>query len=310
MSQQMEALSKPTSASINHSIEQDTRKGWKADLQLSFTDRGDKTVLKHRSQSGPLAIQRPLYPDGKKCHIYLLHPPGGVVGGDSLNINITIDENAEVLVTTPGATKFYRSQQRYAKQKQTIYVKKGAQLEWFPQENIFFPDAHSYLETDIILEKDALFWGWEMHCFGRPAQNECFNAGQIYGRTKIVIEKETVLTESLSFTGGDNSMIKNGLLNKPMSASLYFTSKDQGDLELVQDLLNQVKILFMKQKNLSLKEMNRTMILGVTQIDKLIVIRALAEWSEDILMAFTHIWQHVKQAHTEERPEIPRIWLT
>ena len=86
--------------------------GWKAELTLGFTDRGDKTVVGHKTQLGPLAIQRPLYPEGDVCHTYLLHPPGGVVGGDELLIKATAYPGAHALVTTPGATKFYRSEGR------------------------------------------------------------------------------------------------------------------------------------------------------------------------------------------------------
>ena len=173
--------------SLNETIEQDIRDGWQASLNLTFVDRGDKTVLKNRQQSGPLAVQRPLYPDGETCHTYLLHPPGGVVGGDTLNIEATIESGAHALITTPGATKFYRSNNKYAKQKQTLRVKKDARLEWMPQENIFFPNAHVRLDTEIRLEKGAQFWGWEMHCFGRPAQNEGLSMVTSLGKQKSIL---------------------------------------------------------------------------------------------------------------------------
>ncbi|MEF1291406.1 urease accessory protein UreD, partial [Vibrio sp. M260118] len=151
-----------SSLNLQDLISSNVRDGWKANLDLTFVNRGDKTVVKHRSQSGPLAIQRPLYPDGTTCHTYLLHPPGGVVGGDTLNIAITAEPNSNVLITTPGATKFYRSDHKYAVQKQVLRVQQGAQLAWLPQENIFFPNAHAQIDTEVHLEKDAQFWGWEM----------------------------------------------------------------------------------------------------------------------------------------------------
>ncbi len=65
--------------SLNETIE--LRYSWwlASSLNLAtFVDRGDKTVLKNRQQSGPLAVQRPLYPDGETCHTYLLpSTPGG-----------------------------------------------------------------------------------------------------------------------------------------------------------------------------------------------------------------------------------------
>ncbi len=54
--------------------------GWKANLSLEFKATALRTVISKREHKGPLAIQRPFYPEDDVCHVYLLHPPGGVVG--------------------------------------------------------------------------------------------------------------------------------------------------------------------------------------------------------------------------------------
>ena len=153
--------------------------GWKAELNLCFKNSGDKTVLASRSQSGPLTVQRPFYPEANVCHLYLLHPPGGVVGGDELFINARLEEQANVLITTPGATKFYRNTGLLAQQIQTLSVQDGCALEWFPQENIFFDGTHSLLKTRVELTQSARFMGWEINCYGRPAANESFESGKV-----------------------------------------------------------------------------------------------------------------------------------
>ncbi|MDP2491654.1 urease accessory protein UreD [Vibrio splendidus] len=296
--------------SLNETIEQDIRDGWQASLNLTFVDRGDKTVLKNRQQSGPLAVQRPLYPDGETCHTYLLHPPGGVVGGDTLNIEATIESGAHALITTPGATKFYRSNNKYAKQKQTLRVKKDARLEWMPQENIFFPNAHVRLDTEIRLEKGAQFWGWEMHCFGRPAQNEGFEHGHLVGKTEIYLDNQKLLTEGFNFYGGDKLMINMGLLDYSMMGTFYITSNEKQDLELVQSLLLSITQQASQQSVTSKTSSEPTLILGATQIEGLIVVRALGNWSEDILQAFGQIWQATRSHLCGTTPDLPRIWAT
>ncbi|WP_413113304.1 urease accessory protein UreD [Thaumasiovibrio sp. DFM-14] len=285
-------------------IAQDIQHGWKASLNLGFTQRGDKTVLKSRSQSGPLAIQRPLYPDGQSCHVYILHPPGGVVGGDSLAITVSAGEDSDVLLTTPGATKFYRSENRYAKQTQTLYIKKGASLAWLPQENIFFPDAYSQLNTQIYLDSDALFWGWEMHCFGLPAQNEGFVHGHLVGKTEIYIDGQRVVTEGVNFHGEDKLFINNGLLGRSMMGTFYFTAQDDELLKLVQELL--MSITTAKRSHSD----KLPLLIGVTQIEGLMVVRALGDWSEDILQAFSQIWQLSRQYLGKDHVDAPRIWAT
>ncbi|OBT10129.1 urease accessory protein ureD [Vibrio sp. UCD-FRSSP16_10] len=293
---------------FNHSIEtaiqQDLHDGWKAELGLVFTQRGDKTVLKHRFQRGPLAIQRPLYPDGSTCHTYLLHPPGGVVGGDSLNIDVTLEPDAQAFITTPGATKFYRSNQKYAHQTQKLTVKSGARLEWFPQENIFFPYAHSRLDTQVYLDSNAQFWGWEMHCFGRPALNEVFGHGHLVGKTEIFINKKRVLTEGLNFYGGDKLMINKGMISYPLIATLYVKSDDIQLVELVQNLLS---IRAEEAQQLSGKP---KLVVGVTQLEHLLIVRALGFWSEDLIGALSEVWQLTRQQLTGVSPDLPRIWAT
>ena len=106
-----------------------------------MTGHGAKTVMTGLHHYGPLRVQRPFYPEGGTAHIYLLHPPGGVVGGDGLDIGITARRQAHGLFTTPGATKFYLSAGDTAGVQQALTVEAGGTLEWFPQENIFFPGA-------------------------------------------------------------------------------------------------------------------------------------------------------------------------
>jgi len=88
-----------------------------------------------------LAVQRALYPEADLCHVYLLHPPGGVAGGDLLNISIQVRDGGAALITTPGATKFYRSVAPRAFVRQSLKIMNGS-LEWLPQENILFPGAN------------------------------------------------------------------------------------------------------------------------------------------------------------------------
>ena len=299
----MTALSEASRAiatSLDQVINTDTEFGWKARLNLGFVDRGDKTVLKHRSQQGPLAIQRPLYPEGNPCHTYLLHPPGGVVGGDTLQIKTRVEQGAQVLVTTPGATKFYRSENKYAKQQQTLFVAKGSRLEWLPQENIFFPDAHVRLDTQVHLETGAQFLGWEMHCFGRPALSEEYDTGHLVGKTEVYLDGELLLTEGLNIRGDDNLLKNKGLLGYQMMGTLYISIDDENFYQLVQSLLFTIQQEY-KQG---------AVIIASSQIENLLVIRALGHWSEVILSCFQRVWQLTRAHWTGESPYPPRIWAT
>ena len=118
-------------------------KGWQASLALQFCHTPEKTLLHSAHHVGPLTVQRPFYPEGETCHLYLLHPPGGVVGGDRLDITVRLDAKSHALITMPGASKFYRSSGPQARLHQHFYLDEGSTLEWL----LFYPANEEHLDT-------------------------------------------------------------------------------------------------------------------------------------------------------------------
>src|SRR3954467_14484647 len=146
-------------------------------LALEKTEHG--TQLTRASHEGPLRIQRVLRPEGPQCpHIYLLHPPGGVVGGDRLQTRVTLGAGAQVLLTTPAAQKLYRSQGDRAQISNLLEVASGGRLEWLPSETLAFSAAQALLTTRVELAPAAAFIGWDIACYGMPARGGTFGAGR------------------------------------------------------------------------------------------------------------------------------------
>lgn len=276
-------MHKPSLAGKRHSI---------LDLLTEAIKRCLSTVhRKGRSRFSGRSIPK------NPCHTYLLHPPGGVVGGDTLQIRAIAERGAQVLITTPGATKFYRSETKYAKQRQILKVEKDSRLEWLPQENIFFPDAHVRMDTEVHLETGAQFLGWEMHCFGRPALNEGFSSGHLVGKTEIYLDGKRLLTEGLNVKGEDNLLKNKGLLDYQMMGTLYISIDDEDFSQLVQSLLTN-----MQQDN-----KKGAVVIAASQLENLLVIRALGNWSEVILDCFQQVWQAAREHWTGECPYPPRF---
>ena len=272
--------------------------GWKAELNLGFKRISGKTVLASRSQSGPLTVQRPFYPEESVCHLYLLHPPGGVVGGDELHINVALNDNANTLITTPGATKFYRNTGRLAHQIQTLYVAHECALEWFPQENIFFDQTHTHLFTRIELEGSARFMGWEINCYGRPASNETFDNGFVSTRLELYRDNKPILLDGLVVNDGNNA------LNSPNCMNGYACFGTFIATHVTQDLLDKARQVVSAHSN------EAGMMLGMTLMDDILVARCLGQYAEQISTTLKTIWSVL-------RPEVlgrdacqPRIWST
>lgn len=148
--------------------------GWQAMLDLRFEQRAAQgTVLAQARHSGPLRVQKPLHPEGPGiCHAVLLHPPGGVAGGDQLQIDVRVAPGAHALLTTPGATRWYKSQGRPAAQRVRLRVEEGATLEWLPQENMLFAGADATMALDLELAPGARAIGWDAVVLGRYGAGE------------------------------------------------------------------------------------------------------------------------------------------
>ncbi len=134
------------------------KKGWQATLDLRFQQAGGKTVLASAQHVGPLTVQRPFYPEEETCHLYLLHPPGGIVGGDELTISAHLAPGCHTLITMPGASKFYRSSGAQALVRQQLTLAPQATLEWLPQDAIFFPGPMPGCSLPFIFAPPAGCW--------------------------------------------------------------------------------------------------------------------------------------------------------
>jgi urease accessory protein len=124
-------------------------------------------------------VQRPFFPEGPGvCHVYVLHPPGGIVGGDQLRVGVEVGAGAHALVTTPAATKAYRTSGPRATLENLMGVAAGGALEWLPQETILYDGSALRARTRVELAPGAAFLGLELVCFGLPARGEGFARGR------------------------------------------------------------------------------------------------------------------------------------
>jgi urease accessory protein len=177
--------------------------GWEASLELGFSASRGTTALTHRSHRGPLYVQRPFRPEGAEvCHVYLLHPPGGLVGGDRLSVDVAVGESAAALVTTPAAGKVYRTNGPEGRYGSRLRAAASGSLEWLPQETIVFDGAAVVLETRIDLAATARFIGAETICFGLPARGEPFARGSCRQVVELRRDGRPLLVERSRFLGG------------------------------------------------------------------------------------------------------------
>ena len=188
--------------------------GWDARLHLAFERAGARTVLVARSHTGPLRVQKALYPEGPQvCQAIIVHPPGGIVGGDTLAIDIEAGAGAHAQITTPGAAKWYRSTGARAKSVASLRVGPGAILEWLPQEAILFDGACASVSLRIELAPEARFLGWEITCLGRTASSERFSRGSLRQSLELVRDGAPLFCERAAIDGGGRALQSGAILN-------------------------------------------------------------------------------------------------
>src|SRR5207245_2156097 len=147
-----------------------------------------RSVVK-ASHCGPLRVQKAFDPEAADdiAHVVVVHPPGGIAGGDSLELAFAVQTNAHLLATTPGATKWYRASGKGASQQLRLEVASKATLEWLPQETIVYDGALAANGIELELAPDAVALGWDVLCFGRTLAGESFTHGEYRQRIRISI---------------------------------------------------------------------------------------------------------------------------
>jgi urease accessory protein len=159
---------------------------WPARLALSAARDGAGATRVHARHDGPLRLLKTLYPEGERiAHAVLVHPPGGLVGGDRLDIQLDVQPGAHLLVTTPAATRFYRSNAGEAAQVLQATVGEGARLEWLPQETLAYPACIARNEVKLTLAPGASLFATEVLGLGLPAASQPFDTGRLLQHLEI-----------------------------------------------------------------------------------------------------------------------------
>ncbi|MFH2092974.1 MAG: urease accessory protein UreD [Pseudomonadota bacterium] len=282
----------------------DNKTGWQAKVDLEFKNRFGKSVLGECSRKGPLTFQRPFYPEDNVCHLYLLHPPGGIVGGDTIDLNIEVQADAHALITTPGAAKFYRSQGLTAYQQQYFHVQPTSVLEWFPQETILFPGAKADICTKVDLSDDAVFMGWEILCLGRPASRMSFDTGALKSKLSVYKNGTPLYIDQLCVDNDMDSIIlrhcKPGLQDFPVSAVFVVAGIAP---DIIFDMGNP-PFCDPDQANTD------SGLKGVTRINELMIARYLGHDPEAAKAYFISLWKTIRPVMLNRPACIPRIWAT
>jgi urease accessory protein len=277
--------------------EKSLKHGWLGELKLSFDVDKSRTYLSKKSHQGPLVIQKTLYPEGDDiCHGVILHPPGGVAGGDRLVLEAELKENGKALLTTPGAGKWYKANNSVASQNILLKLKQSASIEWFPQENILFDGANVQLGTTVELTDTASFAGWDILCFGRQAKLEKWKGGHLSQHLKIYRDQKIIWHERVSLNPDSPLMNSKIGLDGNVIVGTFVVTTNKLTKENLEDC-----------RNLVVKSNSKV---GITYFNDIFCARYLGNSSEEAKIFFESLWMLLRPIYLNKVAIRPRIWNT
>jgi urease accessory protein len=277
---------------------------WYATLKLHYqsaplADAAPRTTLQF-VHDGPLRVLQSLYPEGPAvCHNVLVHPPGGIVGGDTLDIQVQVDSNAHALITTPAATRFYKSMGEAGTQQVDVKLLSGARLEWLPLETIAYNGCNAFNKAVFSLALGAEMIGWDMTALGLPHADLPFERGSIEQH----IEVKSAWLERARIHAADTRLLRSplGLAGNLCMGTLFFAAGDALDRQRRDHLLEVIRAV------LSTHALASTA--GATSPHpRVIAVRLLAPMTEPAMDLLQQVWLALRQAAWHMPGTAPRIW--
>ncbi|UVH59063.1 urease accessory protein UreD [Variovorax paradoxus] len=274
---------------------------WHARLHLAYQQEAARTVARFR-HDGPLRILQSLYPEGDTvCHNVLVHPPGGLVGGDTLDIDIEAADGSHGLITTPGASRFYRSEGELALQRTRIRLAAGARLEWLPLEAICYSGCQAENRLSIEVAPGAELIGWDVTALGLPNAKQPFERGTYLQH----IEVPGVWLERGRIDAADHRLLQSpiGLGGHRCMASLFFVAGSPVARARRDALLAQARTLLEASPLFDSA--------GATSPHpEVVVLRVLAPVVEPAMQLLRQVWQAWRSELWQLPAATPRIWAT
>ncbi len=275
------------------------RDQWEGSLSLSFDRVGNRSRLREQHVAMPLAFQKVLYPEGPEvCHGVILHPPGGFAKGDQLTMDIHLGAASEVLLTTPGAGKFYASARR-ATQTVQLHLEPGAHLEWVPQESILFEGAQMLSTLRVDLAAQATWMGWDIWRFGRSGAGEEFSRGHWRAGTEVWRDGYPLWIDRQELLGGASLLHSSfGLQGYPVLATFAWIG---------QIISNELLSLC---RSVSGPIESSGWAVGRVAEGQGLVARYLGRSTAEARQYFAALWGILRE-HLRHRPLcLPRVWNT
>lgn len=282
--------------------------GWSARLDLRFDAQGDGlTRLVHNRHEGPLRLLRSLpQPDGS-AQAVIVHPPGGLVGGDTLELALSLGPRARVLCTTPGAQKWYRAERSGARAQTRLQAQDEAHLEWLPQPTLVFEGAQVDQALQIDLDAQARSIGWECVVLGRAARAERVTRGQVRLSLALSRAGRLLWEEQMVADAADRLFVSPlGWGGRIAACSVWACGPESRVAELLPQWRAQLEAGLAESAALQ----QRLTGAATSPVAGLLVARLLADDAQPLMLLAERLWTVARPVLLDRTGQPPRIWAT
>ena len=284
---------------IGNADEASRKERWQGKLDLQFAKAANRTVLRTRRHFGPLRVQKPLYPEGPEiCHVVVIHPPGGLADRDDLSICLTLEQGAHSVITTPGATRWYKAKEG-STVRVTIVLRAGAVLEWLPNENIYFASAFARTNLRIELAEGAIACGWDINMLGRIASGESWDSGVLRAAIEFVRDDGSPIWNERTLLQAGSGLVhaRQGLSSYPIFGTLWCVgARDQRNI--AETLAAELPFTPELRAGISLLP------------DDVLLVRVVGRQIEPVKSMMIGCWSRIRPTLVGRNAQALRLWST
>jgi urease accessory protein len=133
--------------------------GREAEALLVAELAGGRTILRRQHVGYPLHVTRAFYLDRSRpdlATLYLQSASGGLYAGDRLKLDLAVEANASLHLTTQASTVVHHGREAGSLQQQSIKVKPGAFCALISDPYVLFPGANLSLKTNAEVAEDGV----------------------------------------------------------------------------------------------------------------------------------------------------------
>lgn len=261
--------------------------------RVRLRDDHGTTRLAELWHHDPMRILMPRPIGDAVPHVVMLNTAGGLVGGDSVAVEIALGPKARGVATGQAAEKVYRSDGPFVEIANTLAVADRGWLEWMPQETILFEGARLRRRLTLALEGDARCLAAEMVVFGRRARGETVETAIFEDRWDLRRDGRLVWTEALALGPEAGAQLRApfALGGAAAMAVLVYAARDAGAH------LAGLRALFGEQTGIA-----------ATCLGEVLILRALAADPLPLRRDLARVWRHLRGEAGGLPQVLPRLW--